>query len=642
MKSFYIIVFLLIHVAICTAQERFNKVIFDSDGQVSVSMNVYIDTIFTLSVNGTDYPNQFLNFKKISPEGIEMLTKRYSIENHKIYGGVNNLHKSSYSDEFYACGSIYDMINDENRIYIINIDLDLDTTFFKALNIDTVYSSYDIIELNDSIYGLSCQNLSPEDFASILIYDRKNDSILNNRVYDCGGAELSGVGSSISKTFDSGFIIGGLTSAYSSGTYKQDWLIIKTDEIGVPVWERYFGNSTINDTWVFEIAETNDTNYIAVGGHGITNWSGDPILEGCLRKIDTSGNLIWEKFYRRYDFDNDASLMRYSNMYISDIIEFDNGSFAATLNYKRAEGDGGAYRFRLFKFNSKGEIIFSRTMQNTNIVYTQSLFPSSLMQTSDNGFVINGYGEYTWDYNPEQQLWLIKTDSLGCEGELYPEPPTENVECPDFPDTMYCDGTYNSRLRVQGKSAPYTLEFSTGELIENLYYPPVFIPKSQGTGSFTVHVGVDTYNHSYDTATLFNPIPAEDMEPDIIELPFSLTIPENYFGPDLTVTITNSFGESYEITLPVYVDCNVSAEQITEKSNISIYPNPASDFLQISLPQFEENSFVKIVNAQGQTVLVEQLFNAETELNISELVAGSYVVRVYCGKRISNIQFTKM
>jgi hypothetical protein len=132
------------------------------------------------------------------------------------------------------------------------------------------------------------------------------------------------------------------------------------------------------------------------------------------------------------------------------------------------------------------------------------------------------------------------------------------------------------------------------------------------------------------------------MEPDIIELPFSLTIPENYFGPDLTVTITNGYGESYEITLPVYVDCNVSAEQTTEKANINIYPNPSSDFLQISLPQFDQNSFVKIINAQGQVVLVEQLFNAETKLNISELVAGNYVVRFYCGNKIENLRFDKM
>jgi hypothetical protein len=51
---------------------------------------------------------------------------------------------------------------------------------------------------------------------------------------------------------------------------------------------------------------------------------------------------------------------------------------------------------------------------------------------------------------------------------------------------------------------------------------------------------------------------------------------------------------------------------------------------------------VKIINAQGLAVLVEQLFNAETKLNISELVAGNYVVRFYCGNKIENLRFEKM
>jgi hypothetical protein len=37
------------------------------------------------------------------------------------------------------------------------------------------------------------------------------------------------------------------------------------------------------------------------------------------------------------------------------------------------------------------------------------------------------------------------------------------------------------------------------------------------------------------------------MEPDIIELPFSITIPANYYGPDLSVTLTNGIGETMKI-----------------------------------------------------------------------------------------------
>jgi hypothetical protein len=51
---------------------------------------------------------------------------------------------------------------------------------------------------------------------------------------------------------------------------------------------------------------------------------------------------------------------------------------------------------------------------------------------------------------------------------------------------------------------------------------------------------------------------------------------------------------------------------------------------------------VKIINAQGQSVFVEQLFNAETKVNIRELAAGIYVVRVYVGNKISNMRFEKL
>jgi len=643
MKCFLIIIFLITFMSIKTyTQERFNSIYYDPDANISNTVIAVPDGYVVLT--GTAVGGERgIGFSKISLSGDITIQKDFRFDGLDTFEGEDNCLKyDNVSGNYYLCGTAEDEIYTEYP-FLILLNGNLDTIRTYMLNIDSVYGAYNVIKQNDSIYAIITQNAFQSDIAMglILININNTDNLikLNYNVEDVISTEA---GSIVARTYDNFLLLGGFTFGFSTSTYKQDWYLIKTDSVGNVVWERYYGNPNENDGRIMALFESNDSTYIAAGGQAICNWSMNPISEAALRKIDTAGNLIWEKFYRRYDFDNDASLLRYSNMYVSDIIELDDRSLAATLNYKRADGDGGAYRFRLFKFDSEGNILFSRTMSNTGIEFVQSLYSSSIKSTADNGFIINGYGDYTWDFDPPQQFFLIKTDSLGCEGELYPAPPAENVECPDFPDTMYCDGAYNSRLRVQGKSAPYTLEFSSGELIENLYYPPVFIPKSQGTGSFTVHVGVDTYNHSYDTATLYNPIPAEDMEPDIIELPFSLTIPENYFGPDLTVTITNGYGESYEITLPVYVDCNVSAEQITENEDINIYPNPASDFLQISLSQFEENSFVKFINAQGQAVLVEQLFSTETVLNINELAAGSYVVRVYCGNKIENLRFEKM
>jgi hypothetical protein len=642
MKLILILTFFPFLCIFANAQERFNNVFYDPDANISNTVVTVEDGFVVLtgtSVNG----GRGIGFTKVSNIGELDFQKNYKLENLECYEGFANCFKyDSILNNFYMCGTTLDSENNP-KPFTLFLDDNLDIISFDLINIDSIYGAYDMIKLNDSVYAIVTENILQDDYEmGLLIINRFQIGNFIKCGYGVDDIISNEAGFEIIKTHNNKLLLGGFTFGFSTSTYKQDWYLVKTDSIGTMIWERHFGNPNENDGRIMAMLESQDSAYVVAGGQAICNWSMNPISEAALRKIDTAGNLVWERFYRRYDYNSTGEEVRYSNMYISDIIELGDGNFVSLMDYKRSTGPGGNYRIRLLKTNCNGEILFSRTLKNTNIEFTQDLYSSSIKQTSDNGFIINGYGDYTWDYDPPQQFFLIKTDSLGCEGELYPAPPTENVECPDFPDTMYCNGTYNSRLRVQGKSAPYTLEFSTGETIEHLYYPPVFIPKSQGTGSFTVHVGVATYNHSYNTATLFNPIPAEDMEPDFIELPFSLTVPENYFGPDLTVTITNGFGESYEIILPVYVDCNVSAEQISATASVNVYPNPASDFLQISLPQFEENSFVKIINAQGQSVLVEQLFSGETKLNISELVAGSYVVRVYCGNRIENLRFEKI
>jgi hypothetical protein len=399
--------------ATCNAQERFNKVIFDPDGQAVVSMVFDNDSIITMTIKGVDFSNQYINFSKFNKSGELIYSSLFNVDDNKIYGGINNLHKANFFTGYYTCGVIINTTTYENSLYILKTNSDFSSYSIYNLEIIDAINAYDIVEVNDSVFAIAGQSLLTENCASLFIYDYYNNQVLQNINFDNSNSEINGISSSIITTSDKGFLIGGFTSAFSLSIYKKDWILVKTNEAGVPQWQQHFGNPTINDTWVTQLFETLDTNFVAVGGQGITNWSGEAILEGCIRKIDTLGNLVFEKFYRRYDLDNDAGLLRYSNMYISDILELEDGSFAAVLNYKRADGDGGAYRFRLFKFNSQGEIIFSRTMQNTNIVYTQSLFSTSLKQTSDHGFVINGYGEYTWDYDPEQQLWLIKTDVIG-------------------------------------------------------------------------------------------------------------------------------------------------------------------------------------------------------------------------------------
>jgi hypothetical protein len=68
-------------------------------------------------------------------------------------------------------------------------------------------------------------------------------------------------GTSVKKTFDSGFIISGYTNSFGHGDY--DAFLLKTDSSGNFQWAKTYG-----DAWMdraFEVQTTNDSGYVFVG-----------------------------------------------------------------------------------------------------------------------------------------------------------------------------------------------------------------------------------------------------------------------------------------------------------------------------------------------------------------------------------------
>ena len=62
--------------------------------------------------------------------------------------------------------------------------------------------------------------------------------------------------------------------------------------------------------------------------------------------------------------------------------------------------------------------------------------------------------------------------------------------------------------------------------------------------------------------------------------------------------------------------------------NVSIFPNPASDYLHIE--QGEENiSHVEIINLQGQVIKSQRILGNQSTLNLANLSAGVYIIKIY-------------
>jgi hypothetical protein len=72
-----------------------------------------------------------------------------------------------------------------------------------------------------------------------------------------------------------------------------------------------------------------------------------------------------------------------------------------------------------------------------------------------------------------------------------------------------------------------------------------------------------------------------------------------------------------------------NSDHITEFSTLAqIYPNPATDRITIDLPQISAGASVSIYNVNGQQMIGTELSQDKSQLDISSLPAGFYVVKV--------------
>ncbi|MCD8416711.1 M4 family metallopeptidase [Tenacibaculum finnmarkense genomovar finnmarkense] len=89
------------------------------------------------------------------------------------------------------------------------------------------------------------------------------------------------------------------------------------------------------------------------------------------------------------------------------------------------------------------------------------------------------------------------------------------------------------------------------------------------------------------------------------------------------------------------VTMSVSGENIKTKeaSNLSIYPNPAVNFVHINVASKAKNTSYKIINITGSTVQKGRLNTAK--LNVTNLSSGMYILEVYDGQKVLTTKLLK-
>ena len=222
---------------------------------------------------------------------------------------------------------------------------------------------------------------------------------------NCVGTSQGEFGYAIVQTKDSGFAVCGI-SMYGQLPNTKDFYIGKVDKFGTYLWQRTYGGSSTD--WANSIVETDDNGFIVAGytesndldvsgNHG--NW------DYWVIKLDSVGNLQWQKCYGGTALDEGASVIKCSdgNYLVAGYANSNNGDVT---------GNHGSADIWVIKIDTAGTIIWQKAIGGTDFD-----FASSLISTPDSGCALIGStesinGDFSFNYG-QPDYCTVKLDISG-------------------------------------------------------------------------------------------------------------------------------------------------------------------------------------------------------------------------------------
>lgn len=269
----------------------------------------------------------------------------------------------------------------------------------------TADSGYIVVGASRSDSGQVSGNNGQRDFWVVKL-DAVGTLMWENTL---GGSALD-VAAAVDETTDGSYIVAGLTYSndfdVTNNHGADDYWVVKLDTGGNLLWQKTFGGTGPDEATSIE--QTTDGGYIVAGfaasndgdvtgNHGLNDY--------WLVKLDSSGNLVWQKTYGGLQ-DDEAHSVQQTN---------DNGYIIAGTSYSNTDdvtGNHGASDFWIVKVDSTGILEWQKALGGSNLDES-----NSIQQTLDGGYVSAGNtfsnnGDVTL-YHGGVDYWVTKQDSDG-------------------------------------------------------------------------------------------------------------------------------------------------------------------------------------------------------------------------------------
>lgn len=414
------------------------------------------------------------------------------------------------------------------------------------------------------------------------------------------------------------------------------------------------------------LLKTNNNEFLLASGYGGSNSS--------IIKFDTEGDFIWEQnlisSFNYFGASNQNITKGQDNLYYTlanncennqqiSIQQFDdNGSllenWCLPINYFPtnsciiATNDGGlliSLQHTLIKLNAQKEI------QWTVEVHPENTF-TNLIETSDGHYLAVGAGYANRD-EPEENLlgscYFIKFDSNGNImweknfGAVNAFPALEYIasvsELPNGNYLLNCstDGDVengNSCLNVWMVTTD-----TNGNIVNNLTVNPIGTNGGTGIskillepeGGYVVSIYNNCSGPTWPATIVFRLVKVSATNTIVWDASFTSgtihDIERTTEGDYIAVGVDNNpsvFGFGSLKTM------KIGWEPLSTPSfenSVSIYPNPAQDYIMVK-NNFTENQTVVIYNVAGQTIMKQEINQNENQLDVAKLAKGIYFVHL--------------
>jgi hypothetical protein len=220
-----------------------------------------------------------------------------------------------------------------------------------------------------------------------------------------GSGNIDYVSFDVTPTSDGGYAIGGGSYPFSLTSQDNDPVVIKTDVMGNQQWLKHLGNPNCEEE--FAMVDIAIDGNIQCGSTYSDSCKGDGIYYDRINliKIRNDESIVWDKKYGL------SKLW----LWLNKIKILSNGDIISTGTYYYYNDSNYYYVGWILKTDSAGT---EQWYREYSLLHSQGSYNElyNIIQTNDNGFAACGSVDPTPPDTGIQNSWVLKVDSLGCQG----------------------------------------------------------------------------------------------------------------------------------------------------------------------------------------------------------------------------------